>query len=139
MVKHGMSIIKRTTAHVNPGQTPVMTVDQPLFALAKMIQWEWSDDYGVDKFVVLMEGLHIEMAMLKVLGDWLEGSGWTYVVSAASVLTKDRADGVLNGSHVPRGHWAHQVTSGVLYILMYSAYNIYKNIIPDDECLTFEN
>ena len=139
MVKHGMSIIKRTTAHVNPGQTPVMTVDQPLFALAKRIQWEWSDDYGVDKFVVLMEGLRIEMAMLKILGDWLEGSGWTYVVSAASVLTKDHADGVLNGSHVPRGHWAHQVTSGVLYILMYSAYNDYKSITPDDECLTFEN
>ena len=84
-----------------------------------------------------MVGLHIEMAMLKVLGDWLKGSGWTYVVS--SVITKDRVGGILNGSHVSRGHWAYQVTSGALYILICSAYNDYKNISTEDECLTLEN
>ena len=39
MVKHGMDIIKiqKITTHVNPGQTPILTVDQPLFAIAKKI------------------------------------------------------------------------------------------------------
>ena len=39
MVKHGMDLIKQATDLVNPGQVPVMTVDQPLYALAKKIQW----------------------------------------------------------------------------------------------------
>ena len=77
MVKHGMDVIKRVTYHVNQDQTPVMVVDEPLFAIAKKIQWKWLDLYGEKKFVILMGGLHIEMALLKVLGDWLDRNGWT--------------------------------------------------------------
>ena len=39
-----------------------MACDQALFVLAKQIQWEWSDMYGEDIFVVMFDGLHIEMA-----------------------------------------------------------------------------
>ena len=35
MVRHGMDIIAQITAHVNPGQIPVFTVDQPLYVIAK--------------------------------------------------------------------------------------------------------
>jgi hypothetical protein len=38
MVKHGMDIIFRATDHVNKGQIPVITVGQPLYALAKKVQ-----------------------------------------------------------------------------------------------------
>jgi len=33
-----MDTIKEATPFLNPGQTPAMAVDQPLFALAKQIQ-----------------------------------------------------------------------------------------------------
>ena len=39
MVKHGMVIIQKITSKTNPGQVPVMVVDQPLFTLAKYVQW----------------------------------------------------------------------------------------------------
>ena len=39
MTKHGMNILKQITNYLNPGQTPVMAFDQPLFALAKYVQW----------------------------------------------------------------------------------------------------
>ena len=65
-----------SSEHLKPGQTPVVTFDQLLFALAKQIQWKWPQEYGGEKFVVLFGGLHIEMAALKALGDWLQGSGW---------------------------------------------------------------
>ena len=45
MVKHGMRVIQQITNHVNPGQIPVMTVDQPLFAIGKKIQWAWPDEF----------------------------------------------------------------------------------------------
>ncbi|KAK3785630.1 hypothetical protein RRG08_015515 [Elysia crispata] len=80
MVKHGMNITREITHHVNPGHIPVLTVDQPLYAISKRIQWKWPDDYGERQYVKLVDGLHIEMAMLKAIGDWLDGSGWTHVM-----------------------------------------------------------
>ena len=34
MIRHSMDVVKNVVEHVNPGQTPVVTLDQPLFALA---------------------------------------------------------------------------------------------------------
>ena len=76
MIRHSMDVIKRAVEHLNPGQVPVLTVDQPLFGIAKIIQWNWPESYGEDKFVILLGGLHIEMATLATLGDLLDGSGW---------------------------------------------------------------
>ena len=37
MVKHGVGVIKNAIHHVDPGQIPVMAVDQPLYALASCV------------------------------------------------------------------------------------------------------
>ena len=63
MIKHSMDVIRNAAQHLNPGQTPVVTFDQPLFALAKQIQCKWPQEYGEQKFVVIFGGLHIEMAV----------------------------------------------------------------------------
>ena len=39
MIRHSMDVIKRAVEHLNPGEVPVLTVDQPLFTIAKIIQW----------------------------------------------------------------------------------------------------
>ena len=59
MIKHGMEITKKITSHLNPGQVPVTT----LFELAKAVQWRWPESYGEEQHVVLLGGLHIEMAL----------------------------------------------------------------------------
>ena len=46
VVKHGVDIIREVTHHVNTGQISGLTVDQPLYAIAKRIQWKWPDEYG---------------------------------------------------------------------------------------------
>lgn len=63
MIKHGMDVLREATSFLNPGQVPVITLDQPLFALAKAIQWKWPAEYGEDKFVVMFGGLHLEMTI----------------------------------------------------------------------------
>ena len=40
----------------NPGQTVVIACDQPLFALAKTIQWAQKDSAGEDNLVVILVG-----------------------------------------------------------------------------------
>ena len=137
MIKHGMNLIRQITFQVNPEQIPVLTVDQPLYAIAKRIQWKWPDDYGEKCYDILMGGLHIEMAMLKVLGSWLDGSGWSYVTSA-NVTTEGRAAGLLKGAHISRGQWAHQVTVAALYIPLQKSYAEYELHTPDDDQMTYE-
>ena len=68
MVRHGMTVIKDATQYLNAGQTPIMAVDQPLYAMAKEIQWFWPEVLGESKFLIMLGGLHIELAALKVLG-----------------------------------------------------------------------
>ena len=53
MIKHGMDMLREATSFLNPGQVPVITLDQPLFALTKAIQWKWPAEYGEDKYVVM--------------------------------------------------------------------------------------
>ena len=97
MIRHSMDVVKNAVEHVNPGQTPVVTLDQPLFALAKQIQWKWPEKYGEDKMVVMFGGLHIEMAALKTLGDWLRGSGWVQALVQADIAKPGTADSFLRG------------------------------------------
>ena len=82
----------------------------------------------------MMGGLHIEMSILKLIGDWLDKSGWTHVIAAANVTTQS----LLSGSHVSRCHWAHQVTAAALYKLLCISYDEYKETTPDDERLNFK-
>ena len=48
-------------------------MDQPLYAMAKEIQWNHPDKLGEDTFVLMMGGLHTEIALLKILGTVASG------------------------------------------------------------------
>ena len=50
-------------------QIPVITGDQPVYALMKKIQWEIPNEFGEEHFFVGMGRLHIEMAMLSLIGN----------------------------------------------------------------------
>ena len=60
--------IQKQTEYLNPSQRPVMAVDQPLYALAKEIQWLKPNLLGEDKFLVMMGNLHTEMNFMASLG-----------------------------------------------------------------------
>jgi hypothetical protein len=103
MVMHGMDVIRQAVTFLNPGQeVPIITVDQPLFALAKMIQWKWPDSHGEQAYVVMLGGLHIEMTLWSVLGDLLGGSGWTVALTEADVASSGVADSFSKASHLTR-------------------------------------
>ena len=113
----------------NLGQGPVFTLDQPLFATAKIIQWNWPESYGEDKFVILLGGLHIEMATLATLGDLLDGSGWTNVLTQAGIATPGTADSFLKSAHVKR--------PSALSIMHRTAYDAY--CLDTSEPLPFDD
>ena len=140
-IKHVMDKVRDTVAFLNPGQTPVIGADQPLYALAKQVQWHWPEKYGEDKFVLMFGGLHIEMAAFSSIGNLLKGSGWTSVLTDAGVASSGTAESFLTASSVTRTRQAHQVTAASLYRLMKTAYTDYCNeaIENSNEVINFED
>ena len=138
MVFHGMNIIAAATKQLNPGQTPVMVADQPLFTLAKKIQLKFSDTLGEDKFVVMLGALHIEKMLYEILGDWLEGSGWTTLLSVSGVASSGVADSSIKVTHLTRTRYMHQVTALALYKLLREAYREYLASTIEDEPLELD-
>ena len=120
-----MHVIKQAVQKLNPSQVPVITLDQPLYAIGKMIQWNWPESYGEDHFVLVLGGLHIEMAGLKVIGDWHEDSGWVEALVQAKVASAGTAESFVKVCHVKRTRYAHQVTASRLHILMKKSYRQY--------------
>ena len=140
MIKHSLDIIKKLTDITNPGQSPVVAVDQPLFAIAKNVQWKWPLLYGEAKVVVMFGGLHIELAALKTLGNLLKSSGWTSALVQAGVATAGTADSFLTAAHITRTRRAHQVTACVLYQALEEAYQEYViSVEPGTEAMGLED
>ena len=86
------------------------------------MQWKWPDTHGEDKHVIMMGGLHIEMAMWNTFGDYLEGSGWTTALTQANVASSGTADSFLNASHLTRTRHGHQVSLLALHKLQDDAF-----------------
>jgi len=136
MIRHSMDVVKKAVEILNPGQAPVITMDQPLYTLAKQIQWSWPTSHGESQFVIMFGGLHVEMAALKTIGDLLDGSGWTGALVQANVATPGTAESFLKASHVTRTRRAHQITASSLYLLLQKAYTAYVSGLEDKQNLT---
>ena len=53
-LNHVMNLVKEAVEHLNPNQTPVLTMGQLLSAKAKEIQWLWPDSFGNNKYVIMI-------------------------------------------------------------------------------------
>ena len=75
LLSHVMNLVKEAGEHWNPNQTPVLMMDQLLSAIAKEIQWLWSDSFSNNKYVIMTGGwgwgLHVEMAWRVVEWCWV--------------------------------------------------------------------
>ena len=87
---------------LNPDHVPVITYDQPLFAIAKSIKWQWLETYGQQKFIIMLGSLHIQRAAWKTLGNWLENIDWVDILLLANVFTARIADLLIKVSRVAR-------------------------------------
>lgn len=75
--------------------------------------------------VIMFGGLHIEMAVFRRIGGWLEESGWTNAFVEADISSPGTADSFLKASHLTQTRHAHQVTACSLNILMNRSYDKY--------------
>ena len=133
MVWHGMKIIRNAINHINPGQTPVMEADQPLFTLAKKLQWQNPEsEFGESCFLVTLGAMHTEKMLWSVSGDWLDGSGWVTAIANSGVATSGKAQSFIGVHHICRTRYIHQVSTVALYTLLTKAYECHVNEAMND-------
>lgn len=87
MLRHGFDLLRNITDLLNPGQIPVMWIDQPLFALAKLLQWNSPSLYGEDKLVVMFGPFHIEQAFERIIGQMMDSCGWIEVLESSGIYS----------------------------------------------------
>ena len=104
MIKHSMDMIW------NKGQPIAAALDQPLYAITKRIQWQWPEEYGIYRFLIMLGGRNFEMAYLSALGDLLDCSGWVAAITNSEIAKGGFAESLLSGSKVLKTRYAHQVT-----------------------------
>ena len=126
MVWHGMKVLHQAISNINPGQTPVMVADQPLFTLAKKLQWKYPQtEHGEDSFLVTLGTMHTETMLWGVSGDWLDGSGWIKALTNSGISTSGKAQSFISVHHICRTRYMHQASVATLYMLMRKAYDQY--------------
>ncbi|KAK3909702.1 Cis-prenyltransferase 4, chloroplastic [Frankliniella fusca] len=124
MMYHGMRLVRDLVNHLNKGQVPVLCVDQPLYKLARLIQWNSPSDgpLAENNFFVLLGPFHIEKAFLSVIGQFAENSGWKTVMRSSGIMTESAAESILKVYNVTKSRAAFQVTAAVLHSLLMDAY-----------------
>jgi hypothetical protein len=122
IMKHGMELVFQIVHFLNPEQIPVFVADQPLYTIAKKIQWTHPEEFGEHKFVVMMGGFHIEMTLWKTMSGLLRDCRWCEVVAAAGIATAGTAASFLTASDPMKMRYAHQVTLATLDKLLLDAY-----------------
>ena len=93
-----LDVITDAVHHLNTHQIPIMACDQPLYAIAKQIQWNQPLFYSENKVVIIFGQLHVEMAAWKTIGDWLDDSGWTAALIKSNIASAGNADAFLKSS-----------------------------------------
>lgn len=73
VVHRCMKLVAKLTNHLNPDQTSVMTADKPVFTIAKQLQWQYPERF--DQMFIMLGPLHIKMAFMSAIGDWITGNG----------------------------------------------------------------
>ena len=64
--------------------------------------------------VIMFGGLHLEMAMWNMMGNYLADSGWTVALSEAGIASSGTVESFLKVSHLTRTRHAHQITIAAL-------------------------
>ena len=53
------------------------------------------------------------------LSNWLEGSEWIELISAAEIRTPGSVEAILSTGHVKRTRYVHQISAAALYTLLH--------------------
>ena len=123
-------LVEKLVSTTSNNQDLVITAGQPVYALGKQVQWMCPDRVKI--FVWMMGLLHIEMALLNAIGDWLKGSRWLGVFNKEKISTPGRFESFLSGSHVKRSRYAHLIS-------LFALRSMAQEVFQESSCSSYED
>ena len=73
-------MLKASVDMLDPGRTRVVAFDKPLYAIAKQIKWNWPEQYGEHKLVIMFGSL---LCLEGVTSKWqrskYQGNCWKHL------------------------------------------------------------
>ena len=109
-----MNIISNTINTLNPGQIPVDTANQPIFALTKELMIRFPDKFVPDKYFCLFVSLHVGRSLLIICGWVIKGSGSDEIMYTFG-LSIVRADSLVTVNDIKRARYCLRVGACVIY------------------------
>ena len=105
-------------------------IDQSLYALIKLVQWNWKGNYGVKSFAIMMGPLDIEMAALKAIKVWLKVSGWSSALSKTDIESSGAADSFLHAAHATKTRSVNiNIFLKIEYFLRFQTWQCFSNCL----------
>ena len=118
---HCMNIIMKTTEYFNTGQIAVDICDQPVQALTEEVQYRNPEESGPGKYFCLMDGPHIEMCILAIHGELIDGSS-LYEILSKSNMSIIGTQNLLTGSLVKITRHCIKVAAATIYLKLIEAH-----------------
>ena len=110
-----MNIIADTIKYINPGQIPIDTCDQPVFALTKEVQWRYPEKFSDVQYFSILGGLHIEQSLLVVHGEVVSGSGLAEILENNDLSLIGTSTAILDVNNIKRSRYCLQVSLCAIY------------------------
>ena len=86
-----------------------------MYALTKEVQYRNPEKFGPGKYFCLMGGLHIEMCILAIHGELIDGSG-LYEILSKSSMSIIGTQNLLTSSHVKTTRYCIEVVASAIYL-----------------------
>ena len=131
---HCMNIIMKTIEYLNPGPIAVDACDQPVYALTKEVQYRNPEKFGLSKYFCLMGGLHIEMCILVIHGELIDGSGLCEILSKSNMYIFETQN-LLTASHVKTTGYCIEAAASVIYLKLIEAHRMSSSDLEPNEWL----
>ena len=123
----------KTIKYLNPGQISVDVCDLPVDALTKEVQYTNPEKFGPGKNFCLKGGLHIEMCILAIHGELIDGSR-LYEILSKNNISIIEAQNLLTGSHVKTARYCIEMTGSAIYLKLTEAH---RSFLSDLEPITW--
>ena len=98
----------------------VITFDLAIYMKAKEIQWRLAEEF--EDTVIRMEGFHIVLNFLAVIGKMYDNSGLEDLLIESDVYASGTASHLLKGKQYNRGVRAHKLVSEAFFRLQWSEF-----------------
>ena len=122
MQHHLIKLCIDYTKTLNPQQvTAVDCSDQPIYALSKIIQWQYPE-FAFPMYFALFGALHIEKEALIANGNLVAGTGFDEILGDAAIDTVGIQTATVDVNHIHKARYSVQLSVVSIYTCLKEAH-----------------